>query len=284
MKCIIEHIYYQGGLFFAKIIITLLHREVQQLNGILSTYNLYFMIPKIIHYCWFGRNPKDKLILRCIKSWETYCPDWQIMEWNEDTYDLSKAPKYAKDALAAKKWAFVSDFVRLDVLKKMGGVYVDTDMELVRDISPLLSHAAFMGFEDSTYINNAMMGAEPNHPFVERALKWYDGDHPRTPTPVIMTELLKQKLDAGTLTEKEQDIDGVHIYTHTAFYPYSKETIKNFSYKDIKDETYSVHWWNYSWGNPLNKFFKKTGLHSFGVKVTEKLKIKSLLKKILGFD
>jgi mannosyltransferase OCH1-like enzyme len=241
-------------------------------------------IPKIIHYCWFGRNEKDPLILRCIQSWKKYCPDWEIMEWTEDTYDLLLAPKYAKDALAAKKWAFVSDYVRLDVINKMGGVYLDTDMEIVRDITPLLSHTAFMGFEDATHINNAMMGAVPHHPFVIDALKWYDEDHPRTPTPIVMNELFLKKIAPHSLEEKEQDIDGVHIYKRIAFYPYSKENIKDFSYKNLTEETYSVHWWNYSWGNPINKFFKKIGIYTFGKKLTEKLGIKMIIKKVLKFD
>ena len=240
------------------------------------------MIPKIIHYCWFGKNKKDPLILRCIESWKKFCPDWEIIEWDESTYDLSTTPKYVQDALLAKKWAFVSDFVRLDVIEKMGGIYVDTDMEIVRDISPLLAHSAFMGFEDSEYINNAMMGATPNHPFVQQAIEWYKNDHPRTPTPIVMNELFKKNNNLIRLQEKEQDLSNVHIYTHIAFYPYNKETIKDFSYHDLTEETYSVHWWNYSWGNPINKFFKKVGIYSFGKKCAELLKIKKILKKILN--
>jgi mannosyltransferase OCH1-like enzyme len=242
------------------------------------------MIPKIIHYCWFGRGQHDDLIRKCLKSWKTFCPDWTIMEWTEDTYNLDNAPQYVKDALTAKKWAFVSDFVRLDVIEKMGGVYIDTDMELVRDLSPLLIHEAFMGFEDRHYINNAMMGAIPHHPFVQQALTWYHGNHPRTATPIIMTELFSSLVHPKKLEEKEQDIARVHIYSHTAFYPYSKETIKHFSYNDILPETYSIHWWNYSWGHPLNKWFKKVGLYTYGKKIAEILKIKKVLKKILSFE
>jgi mannosyltransferase OCH1-like enzyme len=241
-------------------------------------------IPKTIHYCWFGYGKKDTLILRCIESWKKYCKDWEIKEWTEDTYDLSSAPKYVQDALTAKKWAFVSDYVRLDVIEKMGGIYLDTDMEIVRDISPLLSHSAFMGFEDNKYINNAMMGAVAHHPFVQKAMEWYKHDHPRTPTPIIMTELFKKIIHPLPLEEKDQDIDGVHIYPHIAFYPYSKETIKNFSYKDISLETYSVHWWNYSWGSPLNKFFKKIGIHKIGTRFLEKLGLKDFIKKLLRFS
>lgn len=101
------------------------------------------MIPKKIHYCWFGRNPLPELARRCIESWKKYCPDYEIIEWNEDNYDINKIP-YVKEAYQAKKWAFVTDYVRLDVVNKFGGIYLDTDVELLKSLDSLLKYKAFL--------------------------------------------------------------------------------------------------------------------------------------------
>ena len=103
-------------------------------------------IPKKIHYCWFGGNPKPELALKCLKSWRKYCPDYEIIEWNESNFDIN-ANQYCRDAYKEKKWAFVTDYARLAILHEHGGVYFDTDVELIRPIDKLLEHPAFMGIE-----------------------------------------------------------------------------------------------------------------------------------------
>lgn len=119
------------------------------------------MIPKIIHYCWFGRNPKPKLAKKCLRSWKKHCPGFEIIEWNEDNYDLSAAPLYVRQAYEAKKWAFVTDYVRLQVVYEQGGIYFDTDVELRRPLGDLLDRQAYFGFEDGKYINTGLgFGAE----------------------------------------------------------------------------------------------------------------------------
>ena len=105
------------------------------------------MIPKKIHYCWFGRGEKPKLAKKCLKSWSKYCPDYEIVEWNEDNFDVEQYP-YAKFCLQNKKWAFLSDFARLVIVHEHGGIYFDTDVELVRSPDSLLSYEAFYGFEN----------------------------------------------------------------------------------------------------------------------------------------
>ena len=90
------------------------------------------MIPKIIHYCWFGGGPKPKSVEKCIRSWKKYCSDYEIIEWNEDNFDISSSPLYAKQAYAAKKWAFVSDYARLKVVFEYGGIYFDTDVQVIK--------------------------------------------------------------------------------------------------------------------------------------------------------
>lgn len=219
-----------------------------------------------------------------MKSWKKYAPGFEIYEWNEKTYNLNSAPKYVKDAFLAKKWAFVSDYVRLDVIRNMGGVYLDVDMELVKDISSLLKDSAFMGFEDKEHINNAIIGAIPHHRFIERAIKWYEGNHPRTPTPIVMTSLFESCIFPKQLKEVEQYIDEVKIYPHITFYPFTKETIKDYKYESLTNQTYAIHFWDYSWGNPLNKFFMDIGVYNFGKKISEVIGIKKLLKSIMNFE
>ena len=105
------------------------------------------MIPRIIHYCWFGRGEKPEFAKKCIASWKKFCPDFEIREWNEDNCDCRTVP-FMAEAYAAKKYAFVSDVIRLIVLEQYGGVYFDTDVEVLRDITPLLGDEGFIGFEN----------------------------------------------------------------------------------------------------------------------------------------
>ena len=102
------------------------------------------MIPKVIHYCWFGGNEMSALEKKCIESWKTQCPDYEIIRWDETNYDVTKN-LYMQQAYAAKKWAFVSDYARLDILYQHGGFYLDTDVELLQSLDALRTHAAFAG-------------------------------------------------------------------------------------------------------------------------------------------
>ena len=135
------------------------------------------MIPKKIHYCWFGGNPKPEIIEKCIASWRKYCPDWEIIEWNERNYDVNKFP-YISEAYLAKQWAFVSDVVRLDVVYSHGGVYLDTDVELLSSIDPWLQSNAFFFWETEISINSGSgFGAQKEHPAVKTMLEYYNGRH-----------------------------------------------------------------------------------------------------------
>ena len=99
------------------------------------------MIPKTLHYCWFGRNPKPELAVKCIDSWKRFCPDYEIVEWNEDNFDIDACPLYVRQAYAAKKWAFVTDYVRLKLIYEHGGIYMDTDVELKKKPDVLLGRS-----------------------------------------------------------------------------------------------------------------------------------------------
>lgn len=113
------------------------------------------MIPKVIHYCWFGRGAKPELVQRCIESWRKFCPDYEIVEWNEDNFDIS-CNRWCKEAYESKKWAFVSDMARLAVVHENGGIYLDTDVELKRNLDDLLSYDGWFASGDIRYINTGL--------------------------------------------------------------------------------------------------------------------------------
>ena len=135
------------------------------------------MIPKIIHYCWFGGNPKPEIVEKCIQSWKKFCPDWEIKEWNESNFDVNSTP-FTAEAYASKKWAFVSDVARLAILKQHGGVYMDTDVEIKESIDKLLDYNAFFVFESNRYIATGLgFGCIAEHPAVNSMLEFYNGKH-----------------------------------------------------------------------------------------------------------
>lgn len=134
------------------------------------------MIPKKIHYCWYGGKELPELALHCIESWKKYCPDYEIIRWDETNTDLNEND-YIREAYEAKKWAFITDYVRLKALHTYGGVYMDTDVELVAPIDGFLKYGAFSGFENNTQIPTGIMAASEGHPFFGELLSYYDGRH-----------------------------------------------------------------------------------------------------------
>ena len=148
------------------------------------------MIPKIIHYCWFGRGPLPELAQKCIASWRKYLPDYEIKEWNEDNFDVNIIP-YTQEAYAAKKYAFVSDYARFWILYKYGGLYFDTDVEVIRPIDDIIERGNFMGFEtdpqppydteknaSAASVNPGLgLGVAPGLGLVKKMLDYYEGQH-----------------------------------------------------------------------------------------------------------
>lgn len=118
--------------------------------------NYYNLLPKTIHYCWFGNNEKPKLFYKCYKSWKRFCPDYEIIEWNESNIDISSCPLYVQQAFEEKKWAFVTDYIRLKIIYENGGIYLDTDVELLKPLDDLLVYNAYFGFEDEKHINTGL--------------------------------------------------------------------------------------------------------------------------------
>ncbi len=199
------------------------------------------MIPKVIHYCWFGRNEKSKKMLNCIESWKKFCPEYTIVEWNEDNFDIRMNP-YTRYAYENKKYAFLSDYVRLFVLYREGGIYFDTDVELVKPIDDLLEHSAYFGFETDDYVNTGLgFGAEAGNPAVKQMLLEYnqllDGKHDVIGCPELNTQaLLKMGLK---LNGEYQNLGDAVIYPAEYFNPYEDAT----GYLTITKHTYSIHWY-----------------------------------------
>ena len=156
-------------------------------------------IPKKIHYCWFGGKPLPEEYKNYINSWKKYCPDYKIIEWNENTFDV-KSNTYVEEAYKAKKWAFITDYVRLYVLYKYGGIYMDTDVEIIKPIDSFLKHKAFSGFESNANIPTGIMASEKGFGLYKEFLDYYkdkhfikvDGSYDTTTNVAIMTEICKK--------------------------------------------------------------------------------------------
>lgn len=131
------------------------------------------MIPKKIHYVWVGRNEKNNTIKQCMKTWGKHLEGYEVIEWNENNFDIDSHP-FVKAAYKAKKWAYVSDYIRAYVIYKYGGIYLDTDILVLDNFDRFLNNRAFVGFENPQYPFTAVFGAEPGHPLVKDMIEYYD--------------------------------------------------------------------------------------------------------------
>ena len=220
------------------------------------------MIPKIIHYCRFVRNPLPELAQKCIASWKKYLPDYEIKEWNEDNFDVNIIP-YTAEAYAAKKYAFVSDYARFWILYKYGGIYFDTDVEVIRPIDDIVAKGNFMGCETDASGSDAASVA-PGLGLVKKMLDYYEGRHfvheavMRNQITVvhIATKVL---LDNGMRNVPGiQQVDDVWIYPAEYFCPISVKTGRIH----VEKNTRTIH-------------------HYAGTWVDKKFSLKELIKKIL---
>lgn len=210
------------------------------------------MIPKIIHYCWFGNTPLPDEALKCINSWRKFCPDYKIIEWNESNYDINKIP-YVKEAYSEKKFAFVTDVARLDIIYNEGGLYLDTDVEILKSFDDLLVHKAFMGMETIGRVNTGLgFGAERHNSFVKSNLDLYNkvifGD---MMTCVSYTTKLLVDLGLQKINEL-QIIDELVILPTDYLCPLSLESMK----LNITNNTYSIHHYDMSWKDKRDYFLK----------------------------
>ena len=212
------------------------------------------MIPKIIHYIWFGKGKKNKLIEECMKSWKKYCPDYEIKEWNEDNFDIN-SNQYVKEAYENKKWAFVSDYVRLYALYNEGGIYLDTDCELLGNIDSFLDNDAFSGYESDNAIPTAIMGSEEENQWIKLLLDYYenrsfyneDGTLDLTTNVITISNLTKEKYNV-LYNGKLIDVPGVvKIYPKDYFCPKDWRT----GTISFTENSIAIHHFNASWQTPF---------------------------------
>lgn len=257
------------------------------------------MIPKIIHYCWFGHKPLPSLALKCIASWKKYLPDYEIKEWNEDNFDVNIIP-YTQEAYAAGKYAFVSDYARCWILYKYGGIYFDTDVEMIRPIDDIIAAGGFMGYEtdpqpslveacllggNETEVSSDLgfgvapglgLGVAPGLGLVKKLLDYYEGAHfvnePNMRDQITIVHitthiLLKNglKLEPGI-----QWLDGVNIYPSEYFCPINVTTGR----LHITSHTRTIHHYSGSWIH--NKFSFKEFIKRI---LPEKLILKIIQQK-----
>lgn len=219
------------------------------------------MIPRKIHYCWFGGKPLNRLGEKCLKSWKKYFPDYEIIEWNENNFDFNCC-RYVKEAYEAKKWAFVSDYARYKILYEQGGIYFDTDVEVIRSFEDILEKGAFMGCENPTIEQgnklNPGLGCAvaPGLEFYREVLddyeksSFYHDDGSMNLYTIVerTTDLLKQHGLVNTL--EIQQVAGINIYPAEYFCPINMDTGKLV----ITKHTHSIHRYAASWVDDYSRF------------------------------
>ncbi|WP_054028511.1 glycosyltransferase family 32 protein [Bacillus sp. FJAT-28004] len=206
-------------------------------------------IPRILHYCWFGRGEKSNKIQKCMDSWKRHLSEYTIIEWNEDNFDIY-SKRYVKEAYLAGKFAFVSDYVRLHALYHHGGIYLDTDVEVLKPLDSFLHHEAFSGFEDQTYLQSATMGAVKGHSWMRELLENYDsrsflqpdGIYDLTTNTTVITDLCKKH---GLILNGEYQVlaNGVTFYPRAFFSPYDYINGGNY----ITVNSFTIHHFAKSW-------------------------------------
>jgi hypothetical protein len=243
------------------------------------------MIPKVIHYCWFGRGQMPPLALKCIESWKKYLPDYQLKLWNEDTFDINSLP-YVKEAYEARKFAFVTDYVRLYALYNEGGIYMDTDVEVLRSMDDLLLLPAFSGYESNKFSNfpTGLMASAKGGIWVAEQILYYDGIHFIKPDGTFdMTT--NTKIISRIMTENGFELNGkyqvykedMHCFPKDYFCPKTSTGILK-----LTSNTYCIHHFAGSWYTPTFWGRVKTFIFRklIGPKLTDK--IINLKRKVLA--
>lgn len=214
------------------------------------------MIPKIIHYCWFGRNPLPELAQKCIESWKKYCPDYEIMRWDETNFDVNCCD-YVREAYEAKKWAFVSDYARFKILFENGGVYFDTDVELIKPIDDVIEKGSFMGLEKSNVADIAPglgLAANAGLGLAKEILSSYHNSHfekdKNGSYETVVVRVTNIILKHGEINpDKVTEVAGITIYPPEYFCPLNYYTGE----MNITENTRSIHHYMASWVSPESR-------------------------------
>ena len=235
------------------------------------------MIPKIIHYCWFGRNPLPKSAVKCINSWRKFFPDYEIKEWNEDNFDVNCIP-YTAEAYQARKYAFVSDYARFWILYHFGGIYFDTDVEVIKSMDDILERGPFMGievlgidiFESYPLVNPGLgISAESGLIFYKRMLDYYKSIHFSSEAGVmiggtVVKHTTRLLIDCGLMPgDVFQHIEGISIFPSDYFNPFDDLTGK----LNITNNTRSIHWYAATWQkrDPIIRWLSRMSHRIFGL-------------------
>lgn len=232
------------------------------------------MIPKKVHFIWLGGNPLDKQSKICINAAKRQLPDYTITVWTEKKFDLNKIAEkniFLKKCLEYKLWAFAVDYLRLYVLYNEGGIYLDTDVEVIKSFDDLLNQNAFIGMESTGFIGTGIIGSEPRNPAIKEFLDFYtkkiwNVDYYNN--PIIFTKVL----------EDEPSLRGnISIYPIEYFSPYDPET--DMCYVNVTENTYTIHWYNANWN------VKRKGYVFLNTKQYRSPVVKSfqILKKNIGY-
>lgn len=238
------------------------------------------MIPKKVHYIWLGGKPKDKLTEICLLTWKEKMPEYEFIEWNESNLDLDKISnesEYFAECRKRNLYAFMSDYLRIKIIYEQGGIYIDTDVQAIKSLNPLLEKDLLLGYEECTIdkvnrqIGTGLIAAKKGNCFIEKVYDFYNNEIMKTDMfviPVIMTKIFNE------LTEQEKG--KMEILSKEYFSPYDSGGGKRFSQDLITDNTYAIHWFSYSWG----KFKNREWVQVKHIKNPIKRRIKMLQNRI----
>ena len=240
-------------------------------------------IPKIVHYCWFGGKEKPELVKRCIDTWRGKLPDYKIIEWNEKNFDINSSD-FSRQAYKNKKWAFVADYCRLNVLYNNGGIYLDTDMEVIKSLDIFLNNVAFARIEFANgnipEINAAIWGCKKGDKFIEKLISYYDSldfneyaeDLFKLAIPKVITTLAKEDGYIGSKFPEKLS-NGTVIYSKEYFYPKNK----SWEIPTVTENTYTIHHYEGSWKSPI--LIYRTKLKHILINIFGYERVNSLVRK-----
>jgi len=234
------------------------------------------VIPKIIHYCWFGESEKSALHIKCIESWKKYLPDYEIKEWNESNFDVN-SNEYVKQAYQEKKFAYVSDYARIKALYQYGGIYMDTDVMVYKSFNDLLDNKCILGFEEENYIATSFMACVPGHDLIKEFINKYENisffNSDKSLDLTTNVQRLTQILEGRGLVRdnKPQKVGDIRVYPQEYFSPYDYgNCIRKNTGNTYCEHLFLVSW--LPWGTKVKKAIKRVVIPIIGVNNMNKLR------------